>query len=89
MAAQNLEKANLIGLSDPYVVVHWGSKHIGTTPVIMNTINPTWDFESTFTFRLPDYTTSVLTDSDLADQLKIEMEQENSSLVMTMDVFDK
>jgi hypothetical protein len=89
MAASCLLKANLVGLSDPYCVVSWGSRHIGTTPVIVNTLNPIWNFESTFTFRLPNNSLANLSDAENSDMLKIELEQESSSLLMTLDVYDK
>jgi hypothetical protein len=86
MAARGLRVANLVGLSDPYCVVSWGSHHLGTTPVIFNTLDPNWNFESTFSFRLPHNSAASFTDDD---DLKIELEQENLSLLMTLDVFDK
>lgn len=86
MAAKGLRKANLVGLSDPYCVVKWCSRIIGTTPVIMNTLDPVWNFESSFSFRMPKVSSSsFLSDDDF----RFEIEQENAALVMTFDLFDK
>merc|ERR1719495_2108215 len=40
--AKNLVKADIIGKSDPYVVLQYGNQ-TDKTPVIKNTLNPQWD----------------------------------------------
>ena len=43
MAAKGLAKADMMGLSDPYVVVRLDDREIGRTSVLDNTLYPRWD----------------------------------------------
>jgi Ca2+-dependent lipid-binding protein len=56
LAASNLAKANMFGASDPYCVVRWARREIGTTATIQETCNPVWGESKpeTFTFLAPD-----------------------------------
>ena len=50
LRAHDLNKADLIGKSDPFVELTWRGDAVGKTRVVKNTLNPTWEGE---TFKLP------------------------------------
>jgi hypothetical protein len=52
VGANNLPKADRMGLSDPYAVVYWKGEEVARTPTISDTLNPKWDREF-FLFAIP------------------------------------
>ena len=49
-----LDKMDPMGLSDPYVKVHFGDKYLGKTQVHSNTLDPEWNNFNTFRMKLID-----------------------------------
>jgi len=55
-AAEDLPRANTFGLSDPFCVLKWGSKEVGSTTTIKENLHPVWDEEEQmFTIRVPEW----------------------------------
>ena len=52
LAAKNINRADIIGSSDPYVVVHFGDYFVGKTYHIPNTLYPRWEDRS-FNIDIP------------------------------------
>ncbi len=45
LAAKNLSKVDMLGLSDPYCVLYYNKKEIGRTNVVENNLYPRWNNE--------------------------------------------
>jgi Ca2+-dependent lipid-binding protein len=50
--ARGLARADLLGSSDPFVIVRWNEKEMGRTETVPNSLNPKWDSE-VFNLNLP------------------------------------
>lgn len=82
LAGSNLAKANTFGLSDPFCIVKWDGVEIGKTSVIENTIDPVWDDEQAFFFRVPKTFGSSAAEKEAAAAKKLrktlKLKSENS-----------
>jgi len=58
ISANGLAKADLVGDSDPYVIVKWNGKELGRTAVKASNLNPVWDFE-VFNMNIPQMAPST------------------------------
>ena len=54
VGAEDLDKMDAVGLSDPYCVVYFRGKIVGKTPRIDNTLHPNWTTGNVFSFPLVD-----------------------------------
>mmetsp|Transcript_22483 Transcript_22483/g.41874 ORF Transcript_22483/g.41874 Transcript_22483/m.41874 type:complete len:452 (-) Transcript_22483:876-2231(-) len=52
--AEDLDRMDAVGLSDPYCVLHFRDKVIGKTPRIDNTLNPVWTSGNVMTLPTAD-----------------------------------
>lgn len=69
IAASGLGKANLFGgSSDPQCIINWGPVEIGKTSVINENLNPVWDEDHGFPFRVPRHLDTAETEKILKAQ---------------------
>jgi hypothetical protein len=52
--AEDLDRMDAVGLSDPYCVLHFRGKVVGKTPRIDNTLNPVWTSGNVMTLSVAD-----------------------------------
>lgn len=74
LSAMNLNKADVVGSSDPYVVVYYNNKLLGKTSVKSKTLFPRWD-NQVFHIEVPrDENNQVM-----LQELRLEVYDSNSS----------
>lgn len=82
LACESLPKAKSFGSADPYCVIRWGNYDVGKTSTVKDSMDPVWENDESFVFRVPKY----LGSPDLKPKKGDEFEQ--MCLQLIVDVYD-